>query len=264
MLGAMGSPMLDGVLSLFVFLQTQGSLGAFYYSLFLVLWTLVCLPTTPLEVAAGYIFRASPARSIAASIVGKSIGSILAFIVGRWVVARFALLDERSAPSAGSAPTSVLGRARQLGRLLQAALLSRPVQTITMVRASPMPIAIKNYGLAALPEHVVPVRTFVLVTMCVNVPYSVAWSLTGSSASSLQDAISGEARAGGGAVVLKLSALVALFAALGAFASKCKSELERVKEAGAAAQPQPRSQREGAAGGAASPGRASSGKAKAS
>lgn len=224
----MGSAMLGAALRLFTFVRGEGALGALYYAAFLALWTLCCLPTTPLEVAAGFTF--SPALSICASVAGKTGGSLAAFALGRAVAARFAPLGEGGAPPPSprsSAPAGLAERARRLGRHLQAALLARPAQTIAMVRASPMPIALKNYGLAALPERLVPARTFALVSACVNVPYSVAWSLTGSSAGSLQDALSGQPRGGGGAALLKLGALAALLGGLGLFARRCSAELER-------------------------------------
>ncbi|KAG8468319.1 hypothetical protein KFE25_013402 [Diacronema lutheri] len=234
--------LLDAALRVFVFLQTQGRLGAVYYSAFLTAWTLCCLPTTPLEVAAGYTF--TPALSIGASIVGKTTGSLVAFALGRALANRFSggrrVVASANAPAT---PRGALGRARAVLAHLQTALVSHPVQTIGMIRASPMPIALKNYGLAALPEHVVPSRTFCLVTVVVNVPYSVAWSLAGSSASSLQDAISGKARSGGGTVALKVGALLALFAALTAFASRCQAELRRLQARGRAPG---RSKRDGA------------------
>ncbi|KAJ1618459.1 hypothetical protein T492DRAFT_1092304 [Pavlovales sp. CCMP2436] len=218
----MSSVIGQAALGLFTFLQTQGPLGALYYMGFLVLWTLCCLPTTPLEIAAGYTF--SPVLSIGASIVGKTAGSLIAFALGRQFAAR---VLARPAGAADDGGVTLAGRARALSLQLQSAVTARPVQTITMVRASPMPIAIKNYGLALLPAHVLPGRLFAVITLVVNMPYSIAWSLTGSSASSLQEALSGDARTGGAAVLLKLGALLALFGALSVFARKCRAELAR-------------------------------------
>lgn len=226
----MSSMMLDGVFHVFVFLQGQGMLGVGYYCGFLALWTIGCLPTTPLEIAAGFTF--STVHSVVASIIGKTAGSVITFALARLFASRFLPVEGASATRGGK-----LGRIRELAWHLESAVIARPVQTLAMVRASPMPIALKNYGLALLPAHVVQLHTFALITLVVNVPYSIAWSLTGSSASSLQEALNGQPSNGPGMLVPKVGLLLALFAGLALFARKATAELasaERAADAAAA------------------------------
>jgi len=45
---------------------------------------------------------------------------------------------------------------------------------------------VKNFGLSLFPSSVVPLPTFIVVTLVMNAPFSLAWSLAGSSASNLQ------------------------------------------------------------------------------
>lgn len=227
----MSSMMLDGVFHVFVMMQGAGALGVGYYCAFLTLWTMCCLPTTPLEIAAGFTF--SPARSIVASVIGKSAGSVLTFALARVFASRFV-----SAAGAGATRGGRLGRVRELAWHLESAVIARPIQTLAMVRASPMPIALKNYGLALLPAHVVHAQTFALITLVVNVPYSIAWSLTGSSASSLQEALNGKpGNNARGTLAPKVGLLLALFAGLALVARKATAEIasaERAADAAAA------------------------------
>lgn len=243
------------VLRLFTWLQTKGPLGVVYYALFLTLWTVACLPTTPLEIAAGYTF--SSVSSVTASVVGKTAGSLGAFMLGRTFISPV-LARRRAAAAAAAAAWDAAhpnanhhhcrwGRLEKLTSHLQHALLGAPAETIAMVRASPTPIAIKNYGLSLLPAHVVPTSLFGAVTVAVNVPYSVAWSLTGSSASSLQDAVSGEGTHSG-VVAAKACALVLLLSGLGGFAHYCKSQLDEHRRTmgSPVGSPQPPARRNGA------------------
>lgn len=220
----MSSMMLDGVFHVFVFLQGEGMLGVGYYAAFLALWTMCCLPTTPLEIAAGFTF--STVHSVVASIIGKTAGSVITFTLARFFASRFL-----SAVSASATRGGTLGRIRELAWHLESAVVARPVQTLTMVRASPMPIALKNYGLALLPAHVVQLPTFALITLVVNVPYSIAWSLTGSSASSLQEALNGKPGNDRGLLASKVGMLVALFTGLALFARKATAELASAERA---------------------------------
>jgi uncharacterized membrane protein YdjX (TVP38/TMEM64 family) len=157
-----------------IFMQTQGRLGLVAYGGMLSLCTLCCLPTTPLEVAAGYLFPV--AGSTAAGCVGKTIGCIAAFVVGRQLAGQLQLHRYMS---------------KSFGPKIELMLRKRPYQTIGMIRGAPMPGAIKNFGLSLFPPEVVPIQTFSLITLLMNLPFSLAWSLAGNSCNSLQEAMSG-------------------------------------------------------------------------
>ena len=77
LLAALFAP-LTGVL---VKLQTLGAVGKVGYFAGLALWTLCCLPTTPIELAAGYIFPLVSSASMSA--VGKTVGNLFALMLGR-------------------------------------------------------------------------------------------------------------------------------------------------------------------------------------
>ncbi len=93
-------------------------------------------------------------------------------------------------------------------------LRERPLQTIGLLRAAPLPTPIKIYGLSLLPPELVPAPTFFWACLVINTAWSFLWSLTGSSASSLQDALSGShSRA---SLFAQFSALAVLFGLLAA------------------------------------------------
>merc|ERR1711988_1405928 len=55
-----------------------------------------------------------------------------------------------------------------------------------------MPTPFKIYGLSLLPAELVPIQSYAIVALLINTAWSLLWSLTGSSARSLQDALSGK------------------------------------------------------------------------
>jgi uncharacterized membrane protein YdjX (TVP38/TMEM64 family) len=211
---------LEFVQRLFVLLQ-QHPHGLVYYTLFLALWTMCCLPTTPVEIAAGFTW--TPVWASAASSVGKTIGSSSAFALSRLLLLP---LLSRSATS-GHGPIR-----RQLDDVfgqLGSAIRTRPFWTVGLIRAAPLPIAIKNYGLGMLPE--LPTSVFMLMTMSVNVPFSVAWALTGSSASSLQDAVqSGGAGSSSGRMITSLITAGVLLVSLGYVGNLCRDQLKLMRD----------------------------------
>jgi len=199
----------------------KGRLGLLVYSCFLSVWTTLALPTTPIEIIAGFSF--SLFGSAIAATAGKTFGAVLAFLMGRWLAGPASRLltwfrggqqpTRADAGSAGGTPSSLDGFRRQL----ETSLRQRPVQTIGIIRAAPIPAAVKNYGLSLFPSSVVPLSTFGAVTFCMNMPFSLAWSLAGKSASNLQDAMSGNTGEGGKKtkdLMLTLTALVCLLAAI--------------------------------------------------
>ncbi|KAL3911698.1 MAG: hypothetical protein SGPRY_008599 [Prymnesium sp.] len=115
----------------------KGRLGLMAYSAFLCFWTTLALPTTPLEMIAGFNF--SLAGSTVAGMVGKTCGSVLAFVIGRSMLGpgkRLLNWFQGKPPKATRSPSSV-------EIALEDALRKRPVQTIGMIRVAPLPSALK-------------------------------------------------------------------------------------------------------------------------
>ena len=255
--------------------RLKGRLGLLAYSGFLCVWTTLALPTTPIEIVAGFSFKNNVVGSSVASTAGKTTGAVIAFIIGRWLMAPLSRLRGKApGPGGGSALVvsgGFVGRFGELIKRLEQAIVLRPVQTIGMIRAAPIPgarpsatqsrvrsptppylppcslipppqaarvrtAAVKNFGLSLLPSSVVPLSTFALATFLMNIPFSVAWSLAGKSAGTLQDAMSGGGEGGKKQkeLMMQVTALVFLLAGMRALTKHFKVG-ELISGAGAAA-----------------------------
>jgi uncharacterized membrane protein YdjX (TVP38/TMEM64 family) len=157
----------------------------------------------PLEVGAGALFGLS--RGVAVVAIAKNAGCMLAFAAARAAMRRAA--RRRGAATAGSAAPDAPA-AQPLPACLRrwhAAFAAAPLRAACMVRLSPLPIAVKNLGLAAVPS--VSGADFALSTVSCTLPYTLLHVLFGARAGTLADALASAERASGGA--LAASAVVA-------------------------------------------------------
>ena len=194
-------------------LKNLGVAGRVGYVTGLSAWTALCLPTTPIELASGFIFPLW--MSTFMCVAGKTIGSLVALMVGRHLLKPLITrLLERSSSS-------------QLHQHLVSELKLRPIQTMSILRAAPMPTPFKIYGLALLPAELVPVSSYAAVALLINTAWSLVWSLTGSSATSLQDAVSGRGAGANSksALVVKLISLAGLLGTFVFFSRFAKAQL---------------------------------------
>ena len=112
-----------------------------------------------------------------------------------------------------------------LARLgLERELKQRPLQTLCVIRASPVPSALKSYGLGVATD--VRLGHFALACVAINTPYSIGWAFAGSSASSLQEASSAEAAQG---VAARVAVCVIILLGMSVLARRVRT---RVKEQG--------------------------------
>jgi uncharacterized membrane protein YdjX (TVP38/TMEM64 family) len=128
----------------------------------LALWAVLLLPTSVFEVAVGYAFGFP--RGLAITWAGKTAGGIVAFLLGRSLLRDWA--------------TAVL-QSHPVLRGIQSVINHQVITVVFLVRAAYIPMAIKNYGLSMCPG--VTLRTFVLASSLVNVPYSAMWAWWGSA-----------------------------------------------------------------------------------
>ena len=140
-------------------LRSLGLAGRIGYVIGLSLWTLLCLPTTPIELASGFIFPLW--LSTMMSVVGKTAGSLLALILGRRLLKPLM--------------TRLLAANSSLHNHLINELRERPIQTMSIMRAAPIPTPFKIYGLCLLPADLVPVSTYSVVALIVNSAWSLVW-----------------------------------------------------------------------------------------
>ncbi|CAE8597590.1 unnamed protein product, partial [Polarella glacialis] len=95
-----------------------------------------------------------------------------------------------------------------------AALRSRPLLTMVGVRLAPLPLGVKNYGLALCEVSIFP---YTIAAMAVNMPFSMLWASAGASCRSLSEALSLEgapAASGAGLLLIKVLPVVAVVALL--------------------------------------------------
>lgn len=156
----------------------------------------------PLEVGAGALFGLS--RGVAVVAIAKNAGCMLAFAAARAAMRRAA--RRRGSAAAGKAMQPVAAQPLPAClRRWQAAFAAAPLRAACMVRLSPLPIAVKNLGLAAVPS--VSGADFALSTVSCTLPYTLLHVLFGARAGTLADALASAERASGGA--LAASAVVA-------------------------------------------------------
>lgn len=130
------------------------------------LWVACSLPTTPIEVACGFLYGLSAGTFC--GLFCKTLGSVIAFLLVR------ALKDSRG----WDVPDAL---ASQLEPLRAA-----PTLTMIGIRIAPLPLGVKNYGLALCDVPLVP---YIVAALLVNAPFSFLWATAGSSATSLKDAL---------------------------------------------------------------------------
>lgn len=67
--------------------------------------------------------------------------------------------------------------------------------SLILIRIAPIPLGLKNYGLALVPS--IDFNLFTVASAIVNVPFSIMWCLLGSQAKNLGDALGVAKKAGG-------------------------------------------------------------------
>merc|ERR1719440_1845274 len=129
-------------------------------------------------------------------------GNIMAFVLGRHLLKP---MVSRMLMRGG-------GTSRAVHIHLQSELRQRPIQTMSILRAAPLPTPFKIYGLCLFPSELVPLWSYALIALIFNTCWSVVWALAGSSASNLQDVLNGEGSSA--ALATQFSTLLVAFSVL--------------------------------------------------
>lgn len=138
------------------------------------LWTICTLPIAPLEVAAGFMYDFWPA--MIASLLGKTGGSITSFIMSRKLQSR--LKD-----------TQWMKKFDEQLQRFAPAMQKNAYVGCTMIRLSPTPLAVKNWGLALFPDDCLSLWQYSIVTIPCNGYGTATWILIGLGASNLEEAL---------------------------------------------------------------------------
>eukprot|EP00930_Biecheleria_cincta_P060756 TRINITY_DN46360_c0_g1_i1.p1 TRINITY_DN46360_c0_g1~~TRINITY_DN46360_c0_g1_i1.p1 ORF type:complete len:383 (+),score=51.38 TRINITY_DN46360_c0_g1_i1:44-1192(+) len=146
-------------------LLDAGPLGFTAFIFSFTIWVVIALPTTPVEIAAGFLY--GPFWGPISGLLCKTMGSFGALSIAR-------LFGQH--------------RGWEIPRSLRCKLdmlQTRPILTMISVRLAPLPLAVKNYGLAFTD---VGSMDYVVASALVNGPFSIAWGMIGASCQSLADA----------------------------------------------------------------------------
>lgn len=154
------------IIILINWIQSQGVFGYIYFDLLMILWILLCLPSTAIEMASGFLFGF--AKSLVVSIIAKTLGSFIAFLLGKYI---FHKLIHRN-----------LASSSRILRALDFAMKKSPFRILLLIRLAAMPIAVKNYGTSILD---VSKRLFLVCTFLGGIPFTLAWSYFGAASSDL-------------------------------------------------------------------------------
>ena len=191
-------------------LAALGFIGYIYFILFLAVYTALLGPTTPVELAWGFHLRSNLLLSTVTCVLGKSLGNMLALLIGRWFLKP--LMSDVLVRSIGST----------VYQHIISELKLRPLQTMSILRAAPLPTPFKIYGLSILPTELVPAGTYACIAVVFNTCWSLVWCLGGSSMQDLAD----PSGASSGALVSKIVMLVGLFGMCVQFARFSKAQLQ--------------------------------------
>lgn len=126
---------------------------------------MIALPTTPVEIAAGFLY--GPVWGPLSGLLCKTIGSYGALKIARL----FGRHRKWEIPASLSSKLDMLQ--------------TRPILTMISIRLAPLPLAAKNYDLAFTDVSSID---YVAASALVNGPFSVAWGTLGASCQSLADA----------------------------------------------------------------------------
>jgi uncharacterized membrane protein YdjX (TVP38/TMEM64 family) len=150
-------------------LASLGAWGPVLLTLLFSLYVACGLPSTPVELASGFLY--GPVIGAAIGTAAKTSGSTFAYWVGR-------IVGKRMGWKVPPQLEPYLGQLRV-----------HPTVTMIMIRVAPLPLVVKNLGLAIAE---VPAMPYFVAALAVNAPFSVMWAMIGASCKSLKEALSGD------------------------------------------------------------------------
>ncbi|KAL7525411.1 hypothetical protein ACHAWF_001349 [Thalassiosira exigua] len=156
---------------------SKGNRGLLLYAFGFVWWEVCGLPTSVVETAAGMAFGYK--RGLLGSFAGKTCGSIVAFLLGRTLLAEAAGRRMEGVKAFGS---------------IERGMARNPVWGTMVVRYSPFPQFLKNFSLSVTRSVKFPL--FLLAIFVHGFPFSMLWAALGEdSARRLRASDAGEVMA---------------------------------------------------------------------
>lgn len=145
-------------------ISSKGNAGLLLYTVGFIFYETCGLPTSVVETCAGMAFGFR--NGLLCSFVGKTLGSILAFTLGRTLLSTY--VDDKLKENESFA-------------LIERGVAKSPVQSALIVRYSPFPQLIKNFGLSV--THPVSYPIFILAIVIHGFPFSLLWASLGYDSS---------------------------------------------------------------------------------
>ena len=199
------------------------------YGLMVALATVACLPVTPFEIAAGFLFKW---KALLIALPGKVAGCWISFWIGRlcWGSLLKSWLSGSPIHGIGPRSSSVFLSSRLESRrtstililsALQRALKRNEWKFVLLLRAMYLPQWMKNYGVSVLDIRGI---VFMTCTALVSAIYSIAFTIIGI----MSDDLINELKAGSvfTVVIVAVGLMIGIFGAVW-LSSMVKAELNR-------------------------------------
>mmetsp|Transcript_19825 Transcript_19825/g.30533 ORF Transcript_19825/g.30533 Transcript_19825/m.30533 type:complete len:381 (+) Transcript_19825:56-1198(+) len=140
-------------------LSRAGPRGLAAYAAFFTLWEMTVGITTPVETAAGMAFGRT--RGMLASGVGKVLGASSSFLLGRYMFTGYVRRHFGD---------------NEILSLVGESIRERPLRVALLMRFSPLPEFVKNFGLSTLP---LKFGHFVAAVVLHGIPFTCLWTCMG-------------------------------------------------------------------------------------
>ncbi|KAJ0412019.1 hypothetical protein ATCC90586_004565 [Pythium insidiosum] len=157
--------------AIILWIQHHQVLGSVTFVLSFTIFIILCFPSTAFELIAGYIFGFWLGFLLAT--IGKLLGSVLAFMIGRYLCRRRV--------------REYMERGHPVFKAFQSLLRKRQVLIVFLTRTAFFPIAMKNYGLSVLD---VKFAVYFAAALLTGIPFSVIWVYSGNAAQHLTTLLS--------------------------------------------------------------------------
>jgi len=159
-------------------INRMGNYGLVIYTMTFAIWEFLGQTTCPVETAAGMAFGVK--RGLIASSIGRFLGAILAFIIGRYTICYKILQNKLLLTSSNNNDNNDDISNNKIISMANKSMKLHPYRTCLVIRYSCFPEIIKNFGLSIL-DHITPFRY--ASTMLIHaVPFTTLWTLVGHEA----------------------------------------------------------------------------------
>jgi uncharacterized membrane protein YdjX (TVP38/TMEM64 family) len=195
-------------------------IGALLFIPIEVIWTVLCIPTTPIELAAGYTFGFG--YGFLVDCIAKLIGAALSFFLGRYCLHN----------CAGASSDMFQGEKGKMFKAIDAALTNNKdaantyesFKLLLLIQLAYIPVSIKNYGLSLTS---VEFSYFISSALIGESPGTLALTWTGSTTRDLVALMSGEEESSQTQVIVLILGLICLVLCMIVLGVRIKKQLDQ-------------------------------------